>query len=90
MKKLSMVDKGFLLGESREMPMHVSGVSLFTLPDGAEVQEFLEGIADNLKDADALLAGHVGFVCRASNTRTHTHTHTCRQTDRQTDRQTHL
>ncbi|MFK8041168.1 WS/DGAT/MGAT family O-acyltransferase [Congregibacter sp.] len=55
MKKLSMVDKGFLLGESREMPMHVSGVSLFTLPDGAEVQEFLAGIADNLKDADALL-----------------------------------
>ena len=55
MHKLSMVDKGFLLGESREMPMHVAGVSLFTLPDGADEQEFLKGIADNLKDADRLL-----------------------------------
>ncbi|MEO1081024.1 MAG: wax ester/triacylglycerol synthase family O-acyltransferase [Pseudomonadota bacterium] len=55
MKKLSMVDKGFLLSESREMPMHVAGVSLFTLPDGADETEFLLGIADNLKDADALL-----------------------------------
>ena len=55
MKKLSMVDKGFLLGETREMPMHVAGVSLFTLPDGADEQEFLSSIADNLKDFDALL-----------------------------------
>lgn len=55
MRKLSLVDKGFLLGESREMPMHVSGVSLFTLPDGADEQEFLAAIADNLKEADALL-----------------------------------
>lgn len=55
MKKLSMVDKGFLIGESREMPMHVAGVSLFTLPDGADEQDFLAGIADNLKDTDALL-----------------------------------
>ena len=28
MKKLSMVDKGFLLAENREMPMHVGGVDL--------------------------------------------------------------
>ena len=55
MQKLSMIDKGFLIGESREMPMHVAGVSLFTLPDGAEVQEFLTSISDNLKDTDELL-----------------------------------
>ncbi|MEM6606497.1 MAG: wax ester/triacylglycerol synthase family O-acyltransferase, partial [Pseudomonadota bacterium] len=55
MHKLSMVDKGFLIGESREMPMHVAGVSLFTLPEGADEQEFLAGIAANLKDADELL-----------------------------------
>ena len=55
MQKLSMVDKGFLIGESREMPMHVAGVSLFTLPDGADEQQFLQDIADNLKDAEALL-----------------------------------
>ena len=29
MEKLSIVDKGFLLSESREMPMHVGGVSLW-------------------------------------------------------------
>ena len=55
MKKLSLVDKGFLLNESREMPMHVAGVSLFTLPKGADEQEFLHGIASNLKDVDTLL-----------------------------------
>ncbi len=55
MHKLSMVDKGFLIGESREMPMHVAGVSLFTLPDGADEQEFLASLAANLKDADELL-----------------------------------
>ena len=36
MKKLSMIDKGFLFQESREMPMHVGGVNLYTLPDGAD------------------------------------------------------
>lgn len=50
-----MVDKGFLLAESREMPMHVAGVGLFTLPDGADEQEFLASIADNLKDTNELL-----------------------------------
>lgn len=55
MKKLSMVDKGFLVSESREMPMHVGGVSLYTLPDGADEQEFLHDMALNLRTADALL-----------------------------------
>ncbi|MEO0438497.1 MAG: wax ester/triacylglycerol synthase family O-acyltransferase [Pseudomonadota bacterium] len=55
MHKLSMVDKGFLVGESREMPMHVAGVSLFTLPTGVDEQEFLAAIAANLKDAEELL-----------------------------------
>ena len=45
MKKLSMMDTGFLIGESREMPMHVAGVNLYTLPDGADEQEFLSGLA---------------------------------------------
>ena len=36
MKKLSMIDTGFLLTETRETPMHVGGVSLYTLPDGAD------------------------------------------------------
>ena len=55
MKKLSMVDKGFLLGERREMPMHVGGVALYTLPDGADEQEFLASLADNMRNTDAML-----------------------------------
>ncbi len=55
MKKLSMVDKGFLVSEKREMPMHVGGVSLYTLPDGADEQEFLHDLANNMRDAQSLL-----------------------------------
>ncbi len=55
MKKLSLVDTGFLLTETRETPMHVGGVSLYTLPEGADEREFLHGLADNLRDADQLL-----------------------------------
>ena len=55
MKKLSMVDKGFLMSETREMPMHVGGVSLYTLPEGANEQEFLHSLADIMRNAQALL-----------------------------------
>jgi WS/DGAT/MGAT family acyltransferase len=55
MKKLSFVDTGFLLTESREMPMHVAGLSLYTLPEGANEHEFLHDLAANLRDADQLL-----------------------------------
>ena len=55
MKKLSLIDTGFLLGESRETPMHVGGISLYTLPDGANEQEFMHGLADNLRDLDQFL-----------------------------------
>lgn len=55
MKKLSFVDKGFLLTETREMPMHVGGVSLYTLPEGADEHEFMHSLARNVRDADALL-----------------------------------
>ena len=55
MKRLGAVDKGFLLAESREMPMHVGGVSLYTLPDGADEQAFLYDLAQNVRDTNALL-----------------------------------
>lgn len=55
MKKLSMMDKGFLFQESREMPMHVGSLNLYTLPDNADEQEFLHGLARNTRDADVLL-----------------------------------
>lgn len=48
MKKLNFLDVGFLLNESRETPMHVGGVSLYTLPDGVDEQVFLKDLADLL------------------------------------------
>lgn len=73
MNKLSMVDKGFLVTENREMPMHVAGVALYTLPDGADEQEFLGSLAQNIRDTDALLPpfgdrlklGHMGLAGNA-------------------------
>jgi diacylglycerol O-acyltransferase len=55
MKKLTMIDKGFLISESRETPTHVGGLSLFTLPDGVDELEYLHSLAQNLHTADALL-----------------------------------
>lgn len=55
MKKLSFVDTGFLMTESSDMPMHVAGVSLYTLPEGANEQEFLHDLTATLRDADHLL-----------------------------------
>jgi diacylglycerol O-acyltransferase len=52
MKKLSLVDIGFLAGESRDTPMHVGGVSLYTLPNGVNEQEFLHSLADILRAVD--------------------------------------
>ncbi|MFT7286897.1 MAG: diacylglycerol O-acyltransferase [Halieaceae bacterium] len=55
MKKLSLMDTAFLLTETRETPMHVAGVSLYTLPKGADEKEFLHYLADNLRDLDQFL-----------------------------------
>ncbi|MEO0326109.1 MAG: wax ester/triacylglycerol synthase family O-acyltransferase [Myxococcota bacterium] len=41
MRRLSPLDAGFLLAESRETPMHVGGLYLFTLPEGADETEFI-------------------------------------------------
>jgi len=49
------MDKGFLLAERRETPMHVGGISLYELPKGADTQEFLGSLADNLKDIDEFM-----------------------------------
>ena len=55
MKKLSLVDKGFLTSENRETPMHVASLGLYTLPDGADEQQFLHDLASNVRNAQALL-----------------------------------
>lgn len=55
MKQLGVMDKGFLIAERREMPMHVGGLSLYTLPEGANEQQFLAELAQNMRSADVLL-----------------------------------
>ena len=54
MKRLSLIDSAFLMLESRETPMHVGGFNLFTLPEGADEQAFLHGLAANMRTADEL------------------------------------
>jgi len=54
MRKLSLSDTGFLLMERRETPMHVGGINLFSLPDGADEQSFLASLADILTQPDPL------------------------------------
>lgn len=56
MKKLNFVDTAFLLAEKREQPMHVGGVALYTLPDGADAQTFLHNIADIMRNVDTFQA----------------------------------
>ena len=46
MHRLSPMDMGFLLAESRETPMHVGGLYLFTLPEGADEQAFLSDLVE--------------------------------------------
>jgi diacylglycerol O-acyltransferase len=41
MRRIDLTSAGFLLLEKRETPMHVGGVNLFTLPEGADEQAFL-------------------------------------------------
>ncbi|MFT4714538.1 MAG: diacylglycerol O-acyltransferase [Candidatus Azotimanducaceae bacterium] len=53
-KKLTMIDTSFLLAENRKSPMHVGGLHLFTLPEGADEQKFLHGLAKNLRAVDVL------------------------------------
>jgi diacylglycerol O-acyltransferase len=39
MRRIDLTSAGFLLLEKRETPMHVGGVNLFTLPEGADEQD---------------------------------------------------
>ena len=54
MKKLTLTDRAFLLAESREAPMHVGGVNLYTVPDGEDEQEFMSGLREFLSSEVAL------------------------------------
>ncbi|WOJ96063.1 wax ester/triacylglycerol synthase family O-acyltransferase [Congregibacter brevis] len=50
MRRIDLASAGFLLLEKRETPMHVGGVNLFTLPEGADEQEFLTSLRTQLRE----------------------------------------
>ncbi|MEQ8514590.1 MAG: wax ester/triacylglycerol synthase family O-acyltransferase, partial [Chromatocurvus sp.] len=49
MRRIDLTSAGFLLLEKRETPMHVGGVNLFTLPEGADERRFLQELRDMLQ-----------------------------------------
>ena len=48
MRKLPFLDAFFLRTETPRTPMHVGGLSLFTLPKGVDETEFLDNLGDIL------------------------------------------
>ncbi len=70
MRRMPITDAFFLLNESRETPMHVGGVNLYTFPDGVDEQEFLSGLGDLLREpctmrrpfGERLRTGPLGLV----------------------------
>ncbi len=50
--RLSLIDAGFLISESRRMPQHVGGLSVYDLPDGVDETEFLHELSSFLKGTD--------------------------------------
>lgn len=53
MRRIDLTSAGFLLLEKRETPMHVGGVNLFTLPEGAAEHEFLGDLRELLRSTKA-------------------------------------
>lgn len=49
MRRMPVTDAFFLLNETRETPMHVGGVNLYTLPRGVNEQDFLQELGDLLR-----------------------------------------
>lgn len=44
MRRIDLSDAAFLYAEKRETPMHVGGLSLYTLPDGVDELDFADGL----------------------------------------------
>jgi len=49
-RRMPITDAFFLLNESRETPMHVGGVNLYTCPDGVDEQAFLSELGELLRE----------------------------------------
>lgn len=54
MRKLTLTDASFLISESRQTPMHVGGLNLFTMPEGVNETEYLHEIAQKMRYQGAL------------------------------------
>jgi len=52
MRRINLLDSGFLIMESRETPMHVAGVNLFTLPERANPQRFMTRLGEVYSSAE--------------------------------------
>jgi WS/DGAT/MGAT family acyltransferase len=52
MRRLSFMDRWFLLAESRETPNHVGGLYLFTIPEGEDETEFARQQLDILRSPE--------------------------------------
>ena len=51
MRRIDLADASFLHLESRETPMHVGGVNLFTFPRGANQERFMARLGDAYRSA---------------------------------------
>ena len=49
MRRMAITDAFFLMNETRQTPMHVGGINLFTLPEGTDEQEFLQHLGEVLR-----------------------------------------
>lgn len=52
MRRIDLADAAFLMAEKRETPMHVGGVTLYTLPKGVSTQEFVGNLVMEELTAD--------------------------------------
>ena len=54
MRLMPVTDAMFLWGESREMPMHIGGINLYTLPEGVDETEWLNEQLALLRQSEGL------------------------------------
>jgi diacylglycerol O-acyltransferase len=67
MNKLSIVDNGFLMAETRETPLHVAALQIFKLPEGVEGVDKQDFFAETLTTMGKLTATTPLFNQRLRN-----------------------